>query len=90
MVTPDRLSARFRSFVGNLDKRVELDSSIGMGNSRYSAALSMMAAKLSYENEAFAQSVIADHWKVIRLRVYRIKILSLWNNWLINCVLQGE
>ncbi|KAK3029458.1 hypothetical protein RJ639_037743 [Escallonia herrerae] len=65
VVKPDKNSATYTSVVGNLDRRVELDRSIKKGDSRYDASLSMMAAKLSYENEAFVQAIIRDHWKVI-------------------------
>ena len=65
MVKPDKSSATFSSVVGNLDKRLELDKSINTGDSRYGASLSIMASTLSYENEAFVQNVVTDHWKVI-------------------------
>ncbi|KAA8528528.1 hypothetical protein F0562_035883 [Nyssa sinensis] len=73
VVTPDRTSATFRSVVGNLDQRVELDKSITTGDSRYNASLSTMAAKLSYENEAFVKTVVTQHWKM--------KFLEFFNFW---------
>ncbi|KAL0017406.1 hypothetical protein SO802_004475 [Lithocarpus litseifolius] len=62
--TPDRLSAKFTSVVGNLDPRVELDKSIKYGNTKYNAFLSIMASKLSYENEEFAKTIVNDHWNM--------------------------
>ncbi|GFY86854.1 alpha/beta-Hydrolases superfamily protein [Actinidia rufa] len=64
MVKPDKSSATFASVVGNLDKRVELEKNMNTSDSRYEASLSIMASKLSYENEAFVQDVVADHWKM--------------------------
>ncbi|CAN4082910.1 unnamed protein product [Withania somnifera] len=64
-VVPDKESAAFLSFIGNLDKRVELDSkSTEIGGRRYKAAISMMAAKLAYENKACIKTTINDHWKM--------------------------
>ena len=62
--TPNRLSAKFTSVVGNLDPRVELDKNIRYGNIKYNAFLSIMASKLSYENEEFTKIIINDHWNV--------------------------
>lgn len=61
---PDKSSAEFTSVLGNLDTRVDLDRSIKNDDRRYSLSLSIMAAKLSYENEDFVQSVVRYHWKV--------------------------
>ena len=61
---PDSRSATYRSLIGNLDTRVDLDKNIKANDKRYGAALSIMAAKLSYENEAFARSVVKNHWQV--------------------------
>ena len=65
VVTPDRSAATFRSIVANLDTRVDLDGRIKANDERYGAALSIMAAKLAYENEAFSRTVVTDHWQVI-------------------------
>ncbi|GFS30618.1 alpha/beta-Hydrolases superfamily protein [Actinidia rufa] len=73
MVKPDKSLATFTSVVGNLDKRLELDKSINTGDSRYGASLSIMASTLSYENEAFVQNVVTDHWKM--------EFLGLFNFW---------
>lgn len=61
---PDKSSANFLSFIGNLDKRVELDGSIKCGDGKYHAALSMMASKASYENRSYLEATIKDQWKV--------------------------
>ncbi|KAF9599982.1 hypothetical protein IFM89_002017 [Coptis chinensis] len=62
---PVTTSATFTSTLGNVDKRVELDESINCGDSRYYGALSIMAAKLSYENEAFIQNAVTNQWKAL-------------------------
>lgn len=64
MVKPDKESATFISFIGNLDKRVKLDSGIKHGDARYFATLSMMASKAVYENRAYIETTVKDHWKV--------------------------
>ena len=43
---------------------MELDKSISYGNIKYNALLSIMASKLSYENEAFVKIKIKHHWNV--------------------------
>lgn len=65
VVKLDRSSAKFVSVVGYTDTRVELDKRIKTTDDRYGAALSIMASKLAYEYQPFAQSVVTDHWKVI-------------------------
>lgn len=62
MARADSLSTR--SVLGNLDRRVELDDNIKPGNTRYKGALSMMAAKMSYENQVLIKTIVTDHWKV--------------------------
>lgn len=64
VVIPDKTSASFLSFIGNLDKRVELDQSIKHGDENYYAFLSVMASKASYENKAYLDTTVKDHWKV--------------------------
>ncbi|KAK6116231.1 hypothetical protein DH2020_050027 [Rehmannia glutinosa] len=63
IVYPDKTSASFVSFIGHCDKRRELDSNIEYGDSRYYAALSMMACKASYENHNYIQTIVEDDWK---------------------------
>ncbi|XP_038724255.1 triacylglycerol lipase OBL1-like [Tripterygium wilfordii] len=77
VVVPSKTSAAFISFIGNFDKRVELDSSIKHGDgSRYFAALSMMASKASYENIAYIKTIVQDHWKMEFLGSY-----DFWNDY---------
>lgn len=64
LVKPDKSSAIFLSFIGNMDKRVKLDSSIKHDDANYHAALSMMASKASYENKTYIETTVNDHWKV--------------------------
>lgn len=52
-VKKERESASFISAVGHTDKRVKLDRSISREDARYKRALSAMAAKIAYENQAF-------------------------------------
>ncbi|KAB1214706.1 Lipase [Morella rubra] len=71
VVIPDKRSATFLSVIGNLDNRVELGSSIkGTRDSRYKAALSMMASKVSYENRSYIEATVKDHWKMEFLGSY--------------------
>ncbi|KAI4336987.1 hypothetical protein L6164_015452 [Bauhinia variegata] len=64
MVKPERSSARFTSVVGNLDPRVDLDKNIKHEDANYKGFLSIMAAKLSYENAAFAETTVKNQWNV--------------------------
>ncbi|KAL5557001.1 hypothetical protein UlMin_039237 [Ulmus minor] len=77
VVKPDRTSETFVSFIGNLDKRVELDSNIKPeDHPRYYAALAMMAAKASYENKANIETTVKG-WKMECLGTY-----DFWNEYL--------
>ncbi|KAL6207856.1 hypothetical protein ACLB2K_018809 [Fragaria x ananassa] len=71
VIEPDSLSST--SAVGNLDRRIELDKSIKPENPRYKGALSMMAAKLSYENKDLVQSVVNHHWKMKFVGFYNFR-----------------
>ncbi|KAG6401248.1 hypothetical protein SASPL_138099 [Salvia splendens] len=64
VIQPDKTSASFTSFIGNLDKRFELDPAIGFGDKRYHAALSVMASKAAYENNNFIRALVDDRWKI--------------------------
>lgn len=64
MEIPKAESEKFMSFIGQIDRRVELDSSIKAGDYRYFSSLTVMASKLSYENHAFVKITVQDHWKV--------------------------
>ncbi|KAF9599980.1 hypothetical protein IFM89_002015 [Coptis chinensis] len=76
LVIPDGTSATFTSIIGNLDRRVELDSLIKYEDSRYYRALSIMAAKLSYENEDFIRNTVTKIWKMEFLGFY-----NFWNDY---------
>lgn len=75
-VFPNRNSATYKSCVCNLDVRVELDKEIKDGDSRYYAALSVMAAKFAYENEAFIQRTVGDIWKM-----KFVEFFNCWNDY---------
>ncbi|XVE83891.1 hypothetical protein DITRI_Ditri16bG0124700 [Diplodiscus trichospermus] len=68
-------SATFTSVIGNIDTRVELDKSIKPGDKKYKASLSIMAAKISYENEVFIKTKIIEQWKMRFLKFY-----NFWND----------
>ncbi|KAM0968395.1 hypothetical protein PS1_016973 [Malus domestica] len=70
----DSLSTR--SVLGNLDRRVELDDNIKPGNTRYEGALSMMAAKMSYENQVLIKTIVTGHWKMKFIEFY-----NFWNGY---------
>ncbi|XP_059637969.1 triacylglycerol lipase OBL1-like [Cornus florida] len=72
---PSEKSATFTSVVGNIDLRLDLDSSIRNGDPRYAPSLSMMAAKLAYENAAFVETIVRDHWKMEFLEFF-----NFWND----------
>lgn len=74
VIKPDKSSERFISAFGHLDKRVELDTSIKPGDVRYCAALSVMAAKVAYENKAFVEDIVQNHWKAISRSLSKLYI----------------
>ncbi|XP_009771493.1 triacylglycerol lipase OBL1-like isoform X1 [Nicotiana sylvestris] len=78
VVEPDKKSATFLSFIGNMDKRVELDnkSTVEVGRRRYLEAISMMGAKAAYENKAYIETVVKDHWKMDLLGSF-----DFWNDY---------
>ncbi|KAE8669109.1 Remorin family protein isoform 1 [Hibiscus syriacus] len=73
---PKRSSATFTSSIGNADIRTELDQSIKGGDAKYKAALSVMASKISYENEAFVESIVTQLWKMKFVKFY-----NFWNDY---------
>ncbi|RDX93601.1 Feruloyl esterase A, partial [Mucuna pruriens] len=76
MITPKRSSAAFVSVVGNFDTRVDLDESIKEKDAKYKAFISMMASKLSYENEEFVGNAVRNHWDMEFLGLH-----SFWNDY---------
>lgn len=74
MEYPERSSPTYRSMTGLVDRRVDLDRSIKPTDSRFDAALCVMASKLAYENEAFIRNVVTTHWQMEFVRFY-----SCWN-----------
>ncbi|CAJ2667881.1 unnamed protein product [Trifolium pratense] len=60
----DTNSADYLSIMGHIDNRVELDKSIQREDPKYNVALSMMASKAAYENKAFIQDTVENHWKM--------------------------
>lgn len=87
---PKKSPAKFRSAIGHLDQRVKLDEKIKTTDKNYKKSLSMMACKLSYENEAFVQTIIKDQWKVSNpasiiskkdLHLFCLSFLILHKSW---------
>ncbi|KAF7830617.1 Feruloyl esterase A [Senna tora] len=76
MVKVERSSSKFTSVLGSLDPRVELDKNIKPEDVNYKAFLSIMASKLSYENEKFTETAVTNHWNMDFLRFY-----SFWNEY---------
>ncbi|PWA54491.1 alpha/beta-Hydrolases superfamily protein [Artemisia annua] len=76
VVQLEESSEKFMSFLGELDTRLQLDESIKKGDGRYNRSLAMMAAKLSYENEAFVKVAIKDHLKMEYIGFYKF-----WNDY---------
>ncbi|KAJ4964146.1 hypothetical protein NE237_024085 [Protea cynaroides] len=62
---PNQSLTTFTSYIGIVDRRLNLSKSIKPGDSLYYTALSMMASKLSYENKTFLQNVVTNHWKIM-------------------------
>ncbi|KAL8044507.1 hypothetical protein ABFX02_08G049400 [Erythranthe guttata] len=76
VVHRDTASADFLSFIGNIDKRMDLDPKISREDGRYYAALSVMASKLSYENHNHIKSTVEDNWKMDYVGSY-----DYWNDY---------
>ncbi|KAB1220228.1 hypothetical protein CJ030_MR3G017052 [Morella rubra] len=76
VVWPQSQSATYKSVIECLDERLDLDKSIGQGNKDYNKALSVMACKITYENEAFIQAIVEDHWNMKFVKYY-----NCWNDY---------
>lgn len=70
MKTAERSSASFLSVVGNTDTRVDLDKNIKQNDAKYKGFISMMASKLSYENEQFVGNTVRNLWNVSSSFIY--------------------
>ncbi|XP_038994667.1 triacylglycerol lipase OBL1-like [Hibiscus syriacus] len=73
---PKRSSATFTSCIGNADIRSGLDPKIKAVDVKYKASLSIMASKISYENEAFIEAKVAQLWKMKFVKFY-----NFWNDY---------
>lgn len=72
------------SVLAFLDLRRNLDENIQPGDGRYDPHLSMMAAKVAYENKAFIESTVTDYWNMEFLAFY-----DFWNDYLKKSTTQG-
>ncbi|XP_022773948.1 uncharacterized protein LOC111316204 [Durio zibethinus] len=76
-VMPDREAANYRSFIGYVDTRMKLDRDIKYGDGTYYPALSMMACKAAYNNSAYTEAIVNDHWEMDHLG-----FKDYWNDFL--------
>ncbi|XVF17680.1 hypothetical protein REPUB_Repub10bG0144500 [Reevesia pubescens] len=74
---PDRKAATYLSFVGYTDERMDLDSDIVYGDGMYYPALSIMACKAAYNNEAYTKAIVGNHWEMEHLG-----FKDYWNDFL--------
>ncbi|KAL9683401.1 hypothetical protein QQ045_015223 [Rhodiola kirilowii] len=68
---PNRYSPNYTSLIGNLDPRRDLDSKIRPGDHGYNSELSIMAAKVAYENESYIEETVTQHWKMAFYGYYK-------------------
>lgn len=91
MLIPNKKSKTYRSAIGLFDTRIELDKTIKPTDGKYHAALSIMAAKLAYENEPCIQSVVQEHWNVKILKPqYFIQNFTNWKTNVVELSMQME
>ncbi|XP_019182472.1 PREDICTED: uncharacterized protein LOC109177545 isoform X2 [Ipomoea nil] len=72
---PDEEDSSYVSFIGYLDKRVDLGR-FKPRDKKYFGALCAVASKVSYENKAFIQSVVQHRWEMDFLGAY-----DFWNEY---------
>ncbi|KAL9234022.1 hypothetical protein vseg_008943 [Gypsophila vaccaria] len=77
---PKRTSETYRSMIGCLDTRLNLEPNITLGHPKYEPALSVMSAKIAYENSAFIQNVVENHLKMKLIGCYNFQNDYLGNN----------
>ncbi|KAG2390358.1 hypothetical protein LR48_Vigan07g270400 [Vigna angularis] len=73
---PEKSSASYLSVVGFVDTRLDLDRNIKQNDAKYKGFLSMMASKISYENENFLCNAVQNHWNMEFLGLH-----SFWNDY---------
>ncbi|XP_047319402.1 triacylglycerol lipase OBL1-like [Impatiens glandulifera] len=61
---PETDSENYFSFIGCLDKRMELPNHIKHGDPTYYSSIAVMASKLSYENQSHVKKIVTDFWKM--------------------------
>ncbi|XP_047317176.1 triacylglycerol lipase OBL1-like [Impatiens glandulifera] len=64
MVMPETNSETYLSFIGCLDKRMELPNHIKPGDPKYYSSIAVMASKLSYENQSHIERIVTKVWKM--------------------------
>eukprot|EP00253_Pinus_taeda_P002702 PITA_02702 len=88
IIIPQRNSETFRSVIGHLDPRLDLDkreitvlngdcnsgTSLIQVGSKYCADVCVMASKLAYENELFIRNVVTKRWKM-----HFVEFFNCWN-----------
>eukprot|EP00253_Pinus_taeda_P005934 PITA_05934 len=88
IIIPHRNSKTFRSAIGHLDPRLDLEkteinvlngdcnsgTSLIQAGSRCCADICIMASKLAYENELFIRNVVTERWKM-----HFVEFFNCWN-----------
>ncbi|PIA39813.1 hypothetical protein AQUCO_02600342v1 [Aquilegia coerulea] len=89
LVIPKKESADYRSILAHIDERTDLYRTSSVLNHLMKAEpmdnvsernpldLCMMAAKIVYENKAYIENVITNHWKM-----YFVEHYNFWNEYL--------